>query len=95
MRPQASRIENYPDTEAKLNKHIAETEVHGSSGFSLAWRSTIIRSMANSAFENFEIAAYKSLLAQASGNDIAEWLDKNIETVTLGSGSRRDGHEIN
>ena len=26
MKPQASRIENYPDVEAQLKKHIAETE---------------------------------------------------------------------
>lgn len=129
MKPQASRIENYPDVEAQLKKHIAETEsqiarldrileslgedksslkdmalslagTFAAVGHTVAPDEILKNSMANFAFENFEIAAYKSLiaLADASGNedaideleasldeemDMAEWLDANIEAVTL------------
>ena len=129
MKPQASRIENYPDVEAQLQKHIAETEgqivrldaileslgedksslkdmalslagTFAAVGHTVAPDEILKNSMANFAFENFEIAAYKSLitLAEASGNDaavddleaslneeldMAEWLDANIEVVTL------------
>ena len=129
MKPQASRIENYPDVEAQLQKHIAETEgqivrldaileslgedksslkdmalslagTFAAVGHTVAPDEILKNSMANFAFENFEIAAYKSLiaLAEASGNDaavddleaslneeldMAEWLDANIEAVTL------------
>lgn len=129
MKPQASRIENYPEVEAQLNKHIAETEgqiarldrildslgedksslkdlalsvagTFAAVGHTVAPDEILKNSMANYAFENFEIAAYKSLiaLAEASGNDsaiadlelnldeemeMAEWLDANIEAVTL------------
>ena len=100
MKPQASRIENYPDVEAQLQKHIAETEgqisrlerildsldedkVLAQGPCSIGGRhlrssrahrdpdEILKNSMANFAFENFEIAAYKSLiaLAEASGND--------------------------
>lgn len=129
MKPQVSRIESYPDIEAQLHKHIAETEVQmqrlerilesldedksslkdlalsmagtfAAVGHTVAPDEILKNSMANFAFENFEIAAYKSLLAlaEASGNavaipelelsleeeiEMAEWLDANIETVTL------------
>lgn len=129
MKPQASRIESYPEVEAQLNKHITETEgqiarlerildalgedksslkdmalslagTFAAVGHSVAPDEILKNSMANFAFENFEIAAYKSLiaLAQASGNDasvpdleanlteelaMAEWLDENIEAVTV------------
>ena len=129
MKPQASRIENYPEIEAQLNKHISETEgqierlegildslgedrsalkdlalslagTFAAVGHTVAPDEILKNSMANFAFENFEIAAYKSLiaLAEASGNedaiddlelnleeefDMAEWLDDNIEAVTL------------
>lgn len=69
-------------------------------GHTVAPDEILKNSFANFAFENFEIAAYKSLiaLAQASGHeeaiaplqlnleeelDMAEWLDGNIEAVTL------------
>jgi ferritin-like metal-binding protein YciE len=102
MKPQASRIENYPEVEAQLHKHIAETEgqiarlesiletlgedksslkdlalsLAGSLaavGHTVAPDEILKNSMANFAFENFEIAAYKSLiaLADASGNATA------------------------
>lgn len=129
MKPQVSRIENYPEVEAQLNKHITETEgqivrldrilddlgedrstlkdlalslagTFAAVGHTVAPDEILKNSMANFAFENFEIAAYKSLLALAeeSGNDnaiadlelnleeeieMAEWLDENIEAVTL------------
>ncbi|RYG57978.1 MAG: ferritin-like domain-containing protein [Alphaproteobacteria bacterium] len=129
MKPQASRIENYPDVEAQLNRHITETEgqiarlerilesqgedkstlkdmalslagTFAAVGHTVAPDEILKNSMANFAFENFEIAAYKSLiaLAEASGNAaavsdlelnlqeeiaMAEWLDGNIEAVTL------------
>lgn len=129
MKPQASRIENYPEVEARLNKHIAETEAQiarldrildslgadksglkdlalsiagtfAAVGHTVAPDEILKNSMANFAFENFEIAAYKSLIALAtqSGNEasipdleanlneelaMAEWLDQNIEAVTI------------
>ena len=139
MRPQASRIENYPDVEAQLKKHIAETEgqiqrlerildgldedksslkdlalsvagTFAAVGHTVAPDEILKNSMANFAFENFEIAAYKSLiaLAEASGNDdavsdlelnlneeidMAEWLDQNIEVVTLKFASLKEAGE--
>lgn len=129
MRPQASRIESYPEVEAMLNQHIAETEgqiqrletildqlgedrsalkdmalslagTFAAVGHTVAPDEILKNSFANFAFENFEIAAYKSLivLAESAGQDdaiptleanldeeiaMADWLDANIETVTL------------
>ena len=139
MKPQASRIENYPDVEAQLKRHIAETEgqiarlerildalgedksslkdlalslagTFAAVGHTVAPDEILKNSMANFAFENFEIAAYKSLLAlaEASGNEaaiadlelnleeeiaMAEWLDENIETVTLKFASLKEAGE--
>jgi len=129
MKPQASRIENYPDVEAQLKSHISETEgqirrietildsldedksslkdlalsiagTFAAVGHTVAPDEILKNSMANFAFENFEIAAYKSLIALAEVSDnltaiplleenldeeiaMAEWLDANIEAVTL------------
>ncbi|WP_108460522.1 ferritin-like domain-containing protein [Devosia naphthalenivorans] len=129
MKPQVSRIENYPEVAHRLQQHITETEgqiqrleqileglgesrsmlkdavlsVGGAMatiGHTVAPDEIIKNSIANFAFENYEIAAYKSLLAlanQASNSSatsllqqnlqeelsMAEWLDQNIETVTL------------
>lgn len=129
MRPQATRIESYPEVEAMLNRHVSETEgqiqrletildsldadrsalkdmalsvagTFAAVGHTVAPDEILKNSMANFAFENYEIAAYKSLLAlaEASGNTMAlegleanleeeiamaEWLDSNIEAVTL------------
>ena len=129
MKPQVSRIENYPDVARRLQQHITETEgqierleqvldglgenrsalkdaalsLGGSMaaiGHTVAPDEIVKNSFANFAFENYEIAAYKSLLALAnqSGNAsaadllaqnldeevaMAEWLDQNIEAVTL------------
>lgn len=139
MKPQASRIESYPEVEAQLDKHIAETEVQiqrlegildllgedksslkdlalsvagtfAAIGHTVAPDEILKNSMANFAFENFEIAAYKSLiaLAEASGNDeavaglelnlqeevaMADWLDTNIEAVTLKFAGLREAGE--
>jgi ferritin-like metal-binding protein YciE len=99
MRPQLSRIENYPEVARQLEKHINETEVQiqrleqvldglgenhsalkdtmlsmGGAMASLAHAAApdeiVKNSFANFAFENYEIAAYKSLLVLStqSGN---------------------------
>jgi ferritin-like metal-binding protein YciE len=91
MRPQAKRIENYPEVAERLEQHIRETEGQlerlerllqsfGEStstlkdtalsmvgslaalGHSVSGDEIIKNSLANFAFENYEIAAYKSLL---------------------------------
>ena len=79
-------------------------------GRSVAPDEILKNSMANFAFENFEIAAYKSLiaLAEARGNQraiadleanlneelaMAEWLDQNIEEVTLKFASLKEAGE--
>jgi ferritin-like metal-binding protein YciE len=98
MKPQLSRIENYPEVAAKLEQHIRETEGqigriedvlaglnedHSSlkdmalsftgaiaaMGHTMAGDEILKNSFANFAFENFEMAAYKSLLtvAEAGG----------------------------
>jgi len=94
MKPQVSRIENYPEVARRLEEHIRETEgqmtrleellqqldeSHSSMkdmalsftgamaamGHTIAGDEILKNSFANFAFENFEIAAYKSLLAVA------------------------------
>ena len=94
MKPQVSRIENYPDVAQRLDQHIRETEgqitrleeilggvgednstlkdvalsVVGTVtaiGHSMAGDEILKNSFANFAFENFEIAAYKSLITIA------------------------------
>ncbi|EJT05713.1 ferritin-like domain-containing protein [Rhizobium sp. CCGE 510] len=98
MKPQLSRIENYPEIAAKLDQHIHETEgqisrieevldslnedhsslkdmalsLTGSMAVmshTMAGDEVLKNSFANFAFENFEMAAYKSLLtiAEAGG----------------------------
>ncbi|MBW9061583.1 ferritin-like domain-containing protein [Agrobacterium pusense] len=91
MKPQISRIENYPEVKARLELHYRETEgqiarleeiLNGLSesastikdtalsmtgslaslGHTVAGDEIIKNSLANFAFENYEIAAYKSLL---------------------------------
>ncbi|RWX75631.1 ferritin-like domain-containing protein [Neorhizobium lilium] len=94
MKPQLSRIENYPEVAAKLNEHIRETEgqikrldevldslaedrsalkdlalsfsgTMAALGHTVAGDEILKNSFANFAFENFEIAAYRSLIAVA------------------------------
>jgi ferritin-like metal-binding protein YciE len=94
MKPQVSRIENYPEVADRLEAHIRETEgqiqrlediLSGLSEshsalkdmalsmggamaavtHSMASDEIVKNSLANFAFENFEIAAYKSLLTIA------------------------------
>ncbi|MDX6806970.1 ferritin-like domain-containing protein [Terrihabitans rhizophilus] len=99
MKPQISRLENYPDVLRQLEMHSAETEQQitrlegllqnlnethsalkdtalsfsgamAALGHSVAGDEILKNTFANYAFENFEIASYKSLitLAEASGN---------------------------
>jgi ferritin-like metal-binding protein YciE len=127
MRPQLSRIENYPDVRRQLETHIRETEGQiirleailetlgedkstlkdaalsiagglAALGHTVAPDEILKNSFANNAFENFEIAAYKSLItiAREIGSEavdalqlnldeeiaMAAWLDANIGTVT-------------
>jgi ferritin-like metal-binding protein YciE len=98
MKPQLSRIENYPEVAAKLDQHIRETEgqirriqdvlaslnedhsslkdmalsftgAMAAMGHTMAGDEILKNSFANFAFENFEMAAYRSLLtvAEAGG----------------------------
>ncbi|MDQ0458020.1 ferritin-like domain-containing protein [Rhizobium paknamense] len=94
MKPQLSRIENYPEVANRLEQHYRETEGQirrledvleglaedhstlkdmamsftgsmAAMGHSIAGDEIIKNSLANFAFENYEIAAYKSLLTLA------------------------------
>lgn len=94
MKPQAKRIENYPEVEERLRQHISETEgqierldtiladlgedrsalkdtalslggAMAAIGHSAAPDEIVKNSFANFAFENYEAAAYKSLIALA------------------------------
>lgn len=100
MKPQLSRIENYPEVAAKLEQHIRETEgqitrieevlegldedhstlkdmalsftgAMAAMGHTMAGDEILKNSFANFAFENFEIAAYKSLLTVADAGGFA------------------------
>lgn len=104
MRPQLSRIENYPEVARMLEKHIAETEgqiqrlesvldglgeskstlkdmglsvagTMASLGHTIAPDEIVKNSFANFAFENFEIAAYKSLIALATRANNSQAVD--------------------
>jgi ferritin-like metal-binding protein YciE len=111
MRPQASRIENYPEVKAKIEQHISETEgqierlevilerlgenrsalkdtalaavgTMAALGHVPAADEILKNGFANFAFENYEIAAYKSLIALASeaGDDQAvDEIQLNLE----------------
>ena len=94
MKPQVSRIDNYPEVARRLEEHIRETEgqigrIEGllesldgrhsslkdmalsftgamaAMGHTVAGDEILKNSFANFAFENFEIAAYKSLMTIA------------------------------
>jgi ferritin-like metal-binding protein YciE len=110
MKPQLSRIENYPEVAARLEQHIRETEgqlarldelldaidedsstikdtalsLMGSfaaMGHAVAGDEIIKNSLANFAFENYEIAAYKSLLTIAEAgqfNKAQDFLQLNL-----------------
>ena len=104
MKPQLSRIENYPEVAARLEQHIRETEVQlarldellgamdedsstikdtalslmgsvASIGHAVAGDEIIKNSLANFAFENYEIAAYNSLLTIAEAGQFNKALD--------------------
>lgn len=111
MKPQVSRIENYPEVAQRLEQHIAETEMQiqrleqildgfGESksslkdaalsftgsmaaiGHTVAADEIVKNSFANYAFEHFEIAAYKSLLAlsnQAGNSSATSLLTQNLD----------------
>jgi ferritin-like metal-binding protein YciE len=110
MKPQLSRIENYPEVAARLEEHIRETEgqlarldelldamdedsstikdtalsLMGSvaaMGHAVAGDEIIKNSLANFAFENYEIAAYNSLLTIAEAgqfNKAQDFLQLNL-----------------
>ena len=94
IKPHLTRIENYPEVAAQLDKHFRETEAQitrleeilqslgedhstlkdmalsavgsmAAMGHTVADDEILKNSFANFAFENFEIAAYKSLLTVA------------------------------
>jgi ferritin-like metal-binding protein YciE len=94
MKPQLSRIENYPEIAARLDEHIRETQgqiqrideildglaedrsalkdmalsfsgTMAALGHTVAGDEILKNSFANFAFEHFEIAAYRSLIAVA------------------------------
>ena len=100
MRPQVSRIENYPNVARRLEQHITETEnqisrldqilggagesnstlkdaalsfmgTMAALGHSMAGDEIIKNSFANFAFENFEAAAYTSLITLADAGSFA------------------------
>jgi len=100
MKPQLSRIENYPEIAGKLDEHIRETEgqirrleevldslaedrsalkdmalslsgMIAALGHTVAGDEILKNSFANFAFENFEIAAYRSLITVAEYSDFA------------------------
>lgn len=111
MRPQVSRLEHYPEVEARMKEHITETEgqqqrldqlLKAAGTSSSALKDTMLsafgtmaalghvpakdeilkNAMANHAFENYEIAAYTSLIAaaKASGETAAvTLLEQNLE----------------
>lgn len=95
MKPQLSRIENYPEVAARLDAHIRETEAQldrlgnildslgednstlkdtalsitgslAALGHTMAGDEILKNSFANFAFENYEIAAYQSLITMGS-----------------------------
>lgn len=110
MKPQAGRLEHYPDMRERLEAHIAETEgqierldtiledlqerhsslknlmlsVGGSMAalsHAAAGDEVLKDTFANYAFEHYEIAAYKSLLAmceQAATQNIASLLRESL-----------------
>jgi ferritin-like metal-binding protein YciE len=100
MKPQLSRIENYPEVAQQLDKHIRETEGQiarleevlqqlaedhstlkdmalsfagsmAAMGHTVAGDEILKNSFANFAFENYEIAAYKSLMTIAEQGGFA------------------------
>ena len=111
MKPQVSRIENYPEVAHRLQQHITETEgqiqrleqileglgesrsmlkdavlsmggAMAAIGHTVAPDEIIKNSIANFAFENYEIAAYKSLLAlanQASNSSATSLLQQTLQ----------------
>jgi ferritin-like metal-binding protein YciE len=127
MKPQVSRIENYPEVASRLEQHIRETEGQierldelleeldedssgvkdtalsmvgsmAAMGHSMAGDEIIKNSLANFAFENYEIAAYNSLLtlAKAGGFDSAmDLLQLNLaEEEAMADWLRENLHDV-
>ena len=110
MKPQESRIENYPQVLQRLRQHIGETEgqiqrletileslgeshstlkdtalsiagTMAAMGHAVAGDEIVKNSLANFAFENYEIAAYNSLITLAEAGGFAsarELLEQNL-----------------
>lgn len=118
IKPQISRIENYPEVRERLEMHLRETEAQlarldevlaglsedsstlkdtamsftgavASMGHTIAGDEIVKNSLANFAFEHYEIAAYKSLLAIADHGGFTaarSLLDENLnEEVQMAS----------
>lgn len=118
IKPQISRIENYPEVRERLEMHLRETEAQlarldevlaglsedsstlkdtamsftgavASMGHTIAGDEIVKNSLANFAFEHYEIAAYKSLLAIADHGGFTaarSRLDENLnEEVQMAS----------
>jgi ferritin-like metal-binding protein YciE len=110
MKPQISRIENYPMVAARLEEHYRETENQigrleriladldespstikdwtlsaggsmAAMGHSMAGDEILKNSFANFAFEHYEIAAYKSLLAIADLGGFSYSTDPLTQTL--------------
>ena len=111
MKPQVERIENYPEVEAQLRMHIAETETQiqridsilsglgegnnplkdaalsvvggmAALGHTIMPDEILKNTFANHAFENFEIAAYVSLITlsqSAQAGEITSLLEQSLE----------------
>jgi ferritin-like metal-binding protein YciE len=100
MKPQAERLQSYPDMEQRLRAHIQETETQiqrldsifadlgedksslkdaalwvagtmAALGHTIAPDEVLKNTFANFAFENFEVAAYKSLIALAEAGGLS------------------------
>ena len=110
MKPQISRIENYPAIASRLEEHYRETQDHiarlervlsdldespsvikdwtlsaggamAALGHAAAGDEILKNSFANFAFENFEIAAYRSLLVIADRGGFAFSVEPLTQTL--------------
>jgi ferritin-like metal-binding protein YciE len=127
MERQVERMDDYPEVQSRLRKHLEETRQQlsrlerrltqldsspstvkdavlafganvAAMGHAMAGDEVLKNTFANNAFEHYEIAAYKSLIALAENAGIsapelreslqeeermAEWVDKHVEAITL------------
>jgi ferritin-like metal-binding protein YciE len=111
MKPQISRLENYPDVLRQLEMHSAETEQQitrlegllqnlneshsalkdtalsftgamAALGHSVAGDEILKNTFANYAFENFEIASYKSLITMAGSGTFQSYVPLLQQSLT-------------